>query len=43
MVGLRNILSHEYVNIDKEIVYKIMKNNINDIKKFMLKVKDNFM
>lgn len=27
MVGLRNILSHEYINIDKNIIYDISKNN----------------
>ncbi len=25
MVGLRNILSHEYINIDKKIIYSILK------------------
>ena len=35
MVGLRNILSHEYINIDK-IIYSILKNNLIDIKKFVI-------
>ena len=43
MVGLRNILSHEYVNIDKKMIYDILKNNIIDIKKFIIFVHDNFM
>ena len=43
MVGLRNILSHEYVNIDKNIVYDILKNNLIDIKKFIIFVHDNFI
>lgn len=43
MVGLRNILSHEYVNIDKEIIYNIMKNNLVDMKRFIIFVNENFI
>lgn len=43
MVGLRNILSHEYINIDKKIIYSILKNNLIDIKKFVIFVNDNFI
>ncbi|HFL3828466.1 TPA: DUF86 domain-containing protein [Clostridioides difficile] len=43
MVGLRNILSHEYINIDKKIIYSILKNNLVDIKKFIIFVNDNFI
>jgi len=43
MVGLRNILSHEYINIDKNIIYGILKNNLVDIKKFVIFVNDNFI
>ena len=43
MVGLRNILSHEYVNIDKSMIYDIMKNNLIDIKRFIIFVHDNFI
>ncbi len=43
MVGLRNILSHEYVNIDKNIIYDVMRNNLTDIKKFILFIHNNFM
>ena len=43
MVGLRNILSHEYVNIDKSIIYNIMKNKLVDIKKFIVFVNENFI
>lgn len=42
MVGLRNILSHEYINIDKKIIYSILKNNLINIKKFVIFVNDNF-
>lgn len=43
MVGLRNILSHEYINIDKKIIYSILKDNLIDIKKFVIFVNDNFI
>lgn len=43
MVGLRNILSHEYVNIDKKIIYNILKNNLIVIKKFIVFIHDNFI
>jgi uncharacterized protein YutE (UPF0331/DUF86 family) len=43
MVGLRNILSHQYINIDKNIIYDILKNNLVDIKKFVIFVNDNFI
>ena len=43
MVGLRNILSHEYVKIDKRIIYSILKKNLNDFKRFIIFVNDNFM
>ena len=43
MVGLRNILSHEYINIDKKIIYSILKNSLIDIKKFVIFVNDNFI
>lgn len=43
MVGLRNILSHEYLKIDKEIIYGILQNNLVDVKKFIIFVHDNFI
>ncbi len=43
MVGLRNILSHEYLKIDKKIIYGILKNNLVDIKKFIIFIHDNFI
>jgi uncharacterized protein YutE (UPF0331/DUF86 family) len=43
MVGLRNILSHEYVNIDKKIIYSILNNNLDDIKKFVIFINDTFI
>lgn len=43
MVGLRNILSHEYLKIDKKIIYNVLQNNLSDIKKFILFIDDNFV
>ena len=43
MVGLRNILSHEYLKIDKKIIYDVLKNNLVDIKKFIIFINDNFI
>lgn len=43
MVGLRNILSHEYVNVDKTIIFNVMKNNLADISKFVIFIHDNFI
>lgn len=31
ITGFRNILVHEYLEIDLDIVYKILKNNLNDL------------
>ncbi len=35
MAGFRNILVHDYLDLDRELEYKIIKNNIDDIKEFM--------
>lgn len=43
MVGLRNILSHEYVNINKNIIHHILQNNLIDIKRFIIFVHENFI
>ena len=43
MVGLRNILSHEYINIDKKIIYGILQDNIIDVKRFIIFVNDSFL
>ena len=38
MVGLRNILVHEYINIDLHQLYDLL-NNIEDFKEFVKKIK----
>jgi len=43
MVAFRNILSHEYVNIDKQMVYYIMSKKTSDFERFILFVNDNFI
>ena len=43
MVAFRNILSHEYVKIDKKIVYEILQKNLIDFNRFILFVNDNFL
>jgi len=43
MVAFRNILSHEYVKIDKNMVYEIMQKNLIDFNKFILFINDSFM
>ncbi len=43
MVGLRNILSHEYLKIDKKMIYDILKNNLVDIKRFIIFIDENFV
>lgn len=31
MIGFRNILVHEYLEIDREIVYRVLQDNLNDL------------
>ena len=38
MIGFRNIIGHEYININKEIVYNILTNNLPEIKKIVSKI-----
>ena len=35
MAGFRNILVHDYLDLNRELEYEIMKNNIQDIEIFM--------
>lgn len=32
MIGFRNILVHEYLNIDRKLVYDVMKNSLGDFR-----------
>jgi len=31
MIGFRNILIHEYLEIDREIVYRVLQENLDDL------------
>jgi uncharacterized protein YutE (UPF0331/DUF86 family) len=42
MVGFRNILVHEYETIRLDIVYRILKADLDDIEDFLLAVADRF-
>ncbi|MCR1972278.1 HepT-like ribonuclease domain-containing protein [Clostridium cochlearium] len=35
MVSFRNILVHDYMKIDEEIIINVLKNNLDDFAKFM--------
>ncbi len=38
MIGLRNILVHEYLEIKVDVVYDIIKYNLNDIRKILAEI-----
>ncbi|MDD5621295.1 MAG: DUF86 domain-containing protein [Candidatus Pacebacteria bacterium] len=38
MIGLRNILVHEYGVIDRKKIYAVLKNNLDDLKEFKQKI-----
>jgi len=42
MVGFRNIIAHQYMDLNKEIVYDIMKNRLNDIMRFIKMIDKEF-
>jgi len=35
MMGLRNILVHEYLKVDRRLVYRIIRNDLGDFAKFI--------
>ena len=35
MIGFRNVLVHEYLNIDHELVYNVLQNNLGDFRDLM--------
>jgi uncharacterized protein YutE (UPF0331/DUF86 family) len=35
MIGFRNVLVHEYLNIDHELVYDVLQNNLGDFRDLM--------
>jgi len=36
MIGFRNTLVHEYIDIDRDIVYNVLQNNLQDIEKLKM-------
>ncbi|MEG2290595.1 MAG: HepT-like ribonuclease domain-containing protein [Clostridium sp.] len=38
MAGFRNILVHDYMKLDRGIVYNIINNNLKDIEEFIIVV-----
>jgi uncharacterized protein YutE (UPF0331/DUF86 family) len=43
MVGFRNIISHQYISLSKEIVFDVAKNRLVDVKKFLIMLNENFV
>ena len=43
MIGFRNVVGHNYLNIDKEVVYYILTKGKHDIKKILSKITSNFL
>jgi len=40
MVGFRNILAHDYAEINYDIVYDVLQNKLSDIEEFIQQIKD---
>ncbi len=43
MIGFRNVVGHDYISIDKRIVYSILTEKENDIKKINSQITKNFL
>ncbi len=43
MAGFRNIIVHDYVRLDPEVVYGILKNSISDLRDFARAIKARFL
>ena len=43
MIGFRNVIGHDYISIDKQIVYSILTEKENDIKKINGQITKNFL
>lgn len=43
MIGFRNVIGHDYLNIDKQVVYSILTKGIKDIKEILSKLTEKFL
>ena len=43
MIGFRNIVGHEYIRLNKEIVYQILTKHLKDIRRLMEKIASRFL
>ena len=43
MIGFRNVVGHDYININKEIVHSILAKRISDIKMIISKITKKFL
>jgi len=39
MIGMRNILVHEYLKVDRRVVYSVIKNDLDDLAKFIAAIR----
>lgn len=43
MIGFRNVLSHEYVNLDSRIVYQALQHGLADIEEFITLIDNKYL
>lgn len=43
MIGFRNVVGHDYISINKQIVYSILTEGMDDIEMILSKITDNFL
>lgn len=43
MIGFRNVLAHEYINVDSRIVYNVLQHGLADIEEFMALVEEKYL
>ncbi len=43
MVGFRNVVGHDYINIDKEVVYQILTHGEKDIRALLTRIVSKFL
>jgi uncharacterized protein YutE (UPF0331/DUF86 family) len=43
MVGFRNVVGHDYINVDKEIVYNILAHGENDVRALITRIVSRFL